>query len=109
MVLDSVTSTPQSEAAWGHAKEKTGRGDPLLTIFVRGPTDVDQEVGDPQMTHGDPGMTFDLWYVPSSRYIWSSAPMFLQEQIKDIIIIKKAAVISLNHFMGPGDDNVTAN
>ena len=23
------------------AKEKTGRGDPLLTIFVRGPTDVD--------------------------------------------------------------------
>ena len=33
-----------------------------------------------------------LWYVPSSRYIWSSAPIFLfQEQIKDIIIrsIKK--------------------
>ena len=30
-----------------------------------------------------------LWYVPSSRYIWSSAPIFcfLQEQIKDIIII----------------------
>ena len=28
-----------------------------------------------------------LWYVPSSRYIWSSAPiLFLQEQIKDIII-----------------------
>jgi hypothetical protein len=27
-----------------------------------------------------------LWYVPSSRYIWSSAPiLFLQEQIKDII------------------------
>jgi hypothetical protein len=26
-------------------------------------------------------------YVPSSRYIWSSAPiLFLQEQIKDIII-----------------------
>ena len=43
-----------------HAKEKTGRWDPLLTIFVRGPTDVDPKVGDPQMTHGDPGMTFDL-------------------------------------------------
>jgi hypothetical protein len=29
-----------------------------------------------------------LWYVPSSRYIWSSAPiLFPQEQIKDIIII----------------------
>ena len=30
-----------------------------------------------------------LWYVPFSRYIWSSAPifLFLQEQIKDIIII----------------------
>jgi hypothetical protein len=29
-----------------------------------------------------------LWYAPSSRYIWSSAPiLFLQEQIKDIIII----------------------
>ena len=29
-----------------------------------------------------------LWYVPSSRCIWSSAPiLFLQEQIKDIIII----------------------
>jgi hypothetical protein len=29
-----------------------------------------------------------LWYVPSSRYIWTSAPiLFLQEQIKDIIII----------------------
>jgi hypothetical protein len=28
-----------------------------------------------------------LWYVPSSRYIWSSAPILnLQEQIKDIII-----------------------
>jgi hypothetical protein len=28
------------------------------------------------------------WYVPSSRYIWSSSPiLFLQEQIKDIIII----------------------
>ena len=28
-----------------------------------------------------------LWYVPSSRYIRSSAPiLFLQEQIKDIII-----------------------
>jgi hypothetical protein len=28
-----------------------------------------------------------LWYVPSSRYIWSSAPiLFPQEQIKDIII-----------------------
>ena len=28
-----------------------------------------------------------LWYVPSSRYIWSSAPtLFLQEQIEDIII-----------------------
>ena len=28
-----------------------------------------------------------LWYVPSSRYIWSSAPiLFLQEQIKGIII-----------------------
>ncbi len=30
-----------------------------------------------------------LWYVPSSRYIWSLAPvfLFLQEQIKDIIIV----------------------
>jgi hypothetical protein len=29
-----------------------------------------------------------LWYVPSSRYIWSSDPiLFLQEQIKTIIII----------------------
>jgi hypothetical protein len=29
-----------------------------------------------------------LWYVPSSRYIWSSAPiLFLQEQMKDINII----------------------
>jgi hypothetical protein len=28
-----------------------------------------------------------LWYVPSSRYIWSSYFLFLQEQIKDIIII----------------------
>jgi hypothetical protein len=28
-----------------------------------------------------------LWYVPSSRYTWSSAPiLFLQEQIKEIII-----------------------
>jgi hypothetical protein len=29
-----------------------------------------------------------LWYVPSSRYIWSLAPifLFLQEQIKGIII-----------------------
>ena len=32
-----------------------------------------------------------LWYVPSSRYIWSSAPiLFLQEQIKDMIIIMRA-------------------
>ena len=30
-----------------------------------------------------------LWYVPSSRCIWSSAPvLFLQEQIKDIIIMR---------------------
>jgi hypothetical protein len=30
-----------------------------------------------------------LWYVPSSRYTWSSAPnLFLPEQIKDIIIIR---------------------
>ena len=29
-----------------------------------------------------------VWYVPSSRYIWSSAPiLFLQQQIKDIIIV----------------------
>jgi hypothetical protein len=28
-----------------------------------------------------------LWYVPSSRYIWRSSFLFLQEQIKDIIII----------------------
>jgi hypothetical protein len=29
-----------------------------------------------------------VWYVPSSRYIWSSAPIFfLQEQIEDIIIL----------------------
>jgi hypothetical protein len=29
-----------------------------------------------------------LWYVPSSRYTWSSAPiLFLQEPIKVIIII----------------------
>ncbi len=29
-----------------------------------------------------------LWYVPSSRYTWSCAPiLFPQEQIKDIIII----------------------
>jgi hypothetical protein len=42
-----------------HAKEKTCRRDPRLTIFVRGPTDVDQKVGDPQMPHGDLGMTFD--------------------------------------------------
>jgi len=29
-----------------------------------------------------------LWYVPSSRYTWSSAPiLFLQEQIKEDIII----------------------
>jgi hypothetical protein len=34
-----------------------------------------------------------LWYVPSSRYIWSSAPiLFLQEQIRDIIIIVLATV-----------------
>jgi hypothetical protein len=28
-----------------------------------------------------------FWYVPSSRHVWSSDPiLFLQEQIKDIII-----------------------
>ena len=33
-----------------------------------------------------------LWYVPSSRYIWSSAPiLFLQEQIIDIIITARHA------------------
>jgi len=32
-----------------------------------------------------------LWYVPTSRYTWSSAPiLFLQEQRKDIIIISIA-------------------
>jgi hypothetical protein len=32
-----------------------------------------------------------LWYVPSSRYIWSSTPIFcfLQEKIKEIIIIRR--------------------
>ena len=51
-----------------HAKEKTGRGDPRLTIFVMGPTDVDWKVGDPQMTHGDPGMTVD-------RILWTNFQM----------------------------------
>ena len=37
-----------------HAKEKTGRGDPRLTIFVRGPTDVDPKVGDPRLTQRGP-------------------------------------------------------
>jgi hypothetical protein len=33
-----------------------------------------------------------LWYVPSSRYILSLAPiLFLQEQIKDIIIMQDVA------------------
>jgi hypothetical protein len=37
-----------------------------------------------------------LWYVPSSRYIWSSAPiLFLQEQIKDIIIITTTIMSSI--------------
>ena len=36
------------------AKEKTGRGDPRLTIFVRGPTDVDPKVGDPGLTQRGP-------------------------------------------------------
>ena len=37
-----------------------------------------------------------LWYVPSSRYIWSSAPiLFLQEQIKNIIII---IIIIITHW-----------
>jgi hypothetical protein len=28
-----------------------------------------------------------LWYIPSSRYVWNSALiLFLQEEIKDIII-----------------------
>jgi hypothetical protein len=32
-----------------------------------------------------------LWYVPSSRYTWGSAPiLFLHEQIKDIIIVTNA-------------------
>jgi hypothetical protein len=32
-----------------------------------------------------------LWYVPSSKYIWSSDPiLFLQEQIRDIIIISSS-------------------
>jgi hypothetical protein len=36
-----------------------------------------------------------LWYVPSSRYIWSSAPtLFLQEQIKDIIISNTLSKVS---------------
>ena len=37
-----------------HAKEKTGRGDPRLTIFVRGPTDVDPKDGDPRLTQRGP-------------------------------------------------------
>jgi hypothetical protein len=37
-----------------HAKEKTGRWDPRLTIFVRGPTDVDPKVGDPRLTQRGP-------------------------------------------------------
>ena len=36
-----------------------------------------------------------LWYVPSSRYIWSSAPiLFLQEQTKDIIISNTFSKVS---------------
>ena len=37
-----------------------------------------------------------LWYVPSSSYTWSSAPiLFLQEQIKDIIIIISRVLLEL--------------
>jgi hypothetical protein len=42
-----------------------------------------------------------LWYVPSSRYIWRSAPiLFLQEQIKDIIIIWGAIAPQKPWFQG---------
>jgi hypothetical protein len=43
-----------------HAKEKTGRGDPRLTIFVRGPTDVDPKVGDPRLTQRGPRVDLRL-------------------------------------------------
>ena len=40
-----------------------------------------------------------LWYVPSSRYIRSSAPiLFLQEQIKDIIISNTRRSINRTHL-----------
>jgi hypothetical protein len=41
-----------------------------------------------------------LWYVPSSRYLWRSVPiLFLQEQIKDIIITRLRVWFSLSTMM----------
>jgi hypothetical protein len=53
-------------------------------------------------TRRPPG-SFLLWCVSSSRYIWRSTPiLFLQEQIKDIIIINRFEFRSKRgHFASP--------
>jgi hypothetical protein len=45
-----------------------------------------------------------LWYVTSSRYIWNSAPiLFLQEQLKDIIVLTRVRAAPLSPVVGHSD------
>ena len=76
-----------------HAKEKTGRGDSRLTIFVRGPTNVDPKVGDPRLTQRGPRVDLQPRVTAHVQEVLCS---FSYSNVGAFILIIRAAIVKEN-------------